>query len=47
MDMCKDREMMVFEPRDATANGLVYDAFAKNIAGNYWINVKREDASKQ
>ena len=45
--MCKDREMILFEPRDATANAKVYDTFREHDIETYWINIKRPDATKQ
>jgi len=45
--MCKDRKMILFEPRDATANAKVYDNFEKHDIETYWINIKRPDATKQ
>ena len=46
MELCQDRNMKVFEPRDA----VIYHKVMTMITADWkqhWINIKREDASKQ
>ena len=48
MEICKDRNMKVFEPRDAVINGKVMkNIMAKTSYETHWINIRREDALKE
>ena len=45
-ELCQERKMKVFEPRDA----VIYHKVMTMITADWkqhWINIKREDASKQ
>ena len=48
MEICKDRNMKVFEPRDAVVNGKVMKKImAETSYETHWINIRREDALKE
>ena len=48
MELCQDRNMKVFEPRDAVINGQVMKMVkSKTSYEGHWINIQREDALKQ
>ena len=48
MEICKGRNMKVFEPRDAVINGKVTKKIqAETSYETHWINIRREDALKE
>ena len=42
-ELCRERGMMLFEPRDATINHMVWEKARENypMSAGYWINVMR------
>ena len=45
VDICENKGMMVFEPRDATINRKVWQALKND--GLYWLNLKRKNPESQ
>ena len=45
-EICTEKGMMLFEPRDATINRKVWQAMKTAGTGMYWLNLRREDPSK-
>ena len=39
--ICKSKDLMLFEPRDATLNYRIYEK-AKDRYGWYWLNIRRD-----
>ena len=42
-EICKEKGMMLFEPRDATINHMVWEKARESypLSGGYWLNVVR------
>ena len=40
-EICKSKDLMLFEPRDATLNYRIYEK-AKDRYGWYWLNIRRD-----
>ena len=48
MELCQERNMKIFEPRDAVINGQVMKLIKTETSyEGHWINIQREDALKQ
>ena len=45
-EICDGKGMMLFEPRDASINRKVWQAMKNDGTGMYWVNLRRDDPSK-